>query len=184
MNYHYTDVIMTASQFTRRLDCLLSCLFRRRAQKASKLRVTGLCEGNPPMTGGFLSQRTSNAENVSIWWCHHLWRKFEPKPHFYKRKGLATSCIQKYCAFWFKSHWSLFQRTQLVIYIYTSSLVWFIAYRQTGGTPLPIMTQFTYLYVHYHALMIQSDVPSKYAEFDILTQRILFKQQWKYNAFL
>ena len=29
----------------RRLDCLLDCLFRRRSQNTSKLRVTGLCEG-------------------------------------------------------------------------------------------------------------------------------------------
>ena len=28
--------------------CLLSCLFRRRSKKTSKLRVTGLCEGNSP----------------------------------------------------------------------------------------------------------------------------------------
>ena len=45
-----------------RLDFLLYCLFRRRSKKTSKLRVTGLCEGNPPVTGGFLSQRISNAE--------------------------------------------------------------------------------------------------------------------------
>ena len=51
----------------RRLDCLLSCLFRCRSAKSSKLRVTGLCEGNPPVTGGL----ASNAENVSIWWRHH-----------------------------------------------------------------------------------------------------------------
>ena len=37
----------------RRLDCLLNRLFRRRSKKISKLRVTGLCEGNPPVTGGF-----------------------------------------------------------------------------------------------------------------------------------
>ena len=41
----------------RRLDCLLNHLFRRRSNKTSKLRVTGLCEGNPPVTGGFPSQR-------------------------------------------------------------------------------------------------------------------------------
>ena len=55
----------------RRLDCLLNRLFRRISKKTSKLRVTGLCEGNPPVTGGFPSQRASNAENVSIWWRHH-----------------------------------------------------------------------------------------------------------------
>ena len=37
----------------RRLYCLLKRLFRRRPKKSSKLRVTGLCEGNPPVTGGF-----------------------------------------------------------------------------------------------------------------------------------
>ena len=55
----------------RRLDYLLNPLFRRRSNKASKLRVTGLCEGNPPVSGEFSSQRASKAENVSIWWHHH-----------------------------------------------------------------------------------------------------------------
>ena len=55
----------------RRFDCLLNLLIRRRSQKTSKLRVTGLCEENSPMTGGFHSQRASYAENVSIWWRHH-----------------------------------------------------------------------------------------------------------------
>ena len=32
--------------------------------KTSKLRVTGLCEGNSPVTGEFPSQRVSNAEIV------------------------------------------------------------------------------------------------------------------------
>ena len=52
-------------------DCLLKRLFRRRSKKASKLRVTGLREGNSPVTGEFPTQRASNAENVSIWWRHH-----------------------------------------------------------------------------------------------------------------
>ena len=42
------------------------------AQGTSKLRVTGLCEGNSPKTGRFPSQRTSNAENITIWWRHHV----------------------------------------------------------------------------------------------------------------
>ena len=37
----------------------------------SKLRVTGLCVGNSPATGEFPAQMASNAENVSIWLCHH-----------------------------------------------------------------------------------------------------------------
>ena len=52
-------------------DCLLNRLFRRRSKKISKLRVTGLCEGNSPVTGGFPTQRASLAEHVSIWWRHH-----------------------------------------------------------------------------------------------------------------
>ena len=38
----------------------------------SKLRVTGLCAGNSPVTGEFPAQRDSNAENDSIWWRHHV----------------------------------------------------------------------------------------------------------------
>ena len=52
-------------------DCLLDRLFRRRSKKASKLPVTGLCAVNSPVTGEFLAQMASNAENVSIWWRHH-----------------------------------------------------------------------------------------------------------------
>ena len=32
-------------------DCLLNRLFRRKSKKTSKLRVSGLCEGNSPVTG-------------------------------------------------------------------------------------------------------------------------------------
>ena len=39
--------------------------------KTLKLRVTGLCGGNSPVTGEFPAQMASNAENVSIWWRHH-----------------------------------------------------------------------------------------------------------------
>ena len=52
-------------------DCLLNLLFRRRSKNTWKLRVTGLCAGNSPVTGEFPSQMASNAENVSIWWRHH-----------------------------------------------------------------------------------------------------------------
>ena len=55
----------------RRLDCLLIRLFR--PKKTPKLRVTGLCEGDTPVTVGFPSQKASIAENVSIWWCHRVY---------------------------------------------------------------------------------------------------------------
>ena len=53
------------------LDCLLNRLFRCRSKKTSKLRVTGLCAGNSPVTSEFRAQMASNVENVSIWWHHH-----------------------------------------------------------------------------------------------------------------
>ena len=69
--------------YHRRLDCLLHRLFRRRLKKTSEHRVTGLCEGNSPVTSEFPAQRVNNAENVTIWWRHpghtildyvYLWR--------------------------------------------------------------------------------------------------------------
>ena len=53
-------------------DCFLNRLFRRRSKKTSKHRVTGLCAWNSPVTGEFPAQMASNAENVSIWWLHHV----------------------------------------------------------------------------------------------------------------
>ena len=60
--YHYSDVIISAmaSQITGVfMVCSTVC-----SEKASKLNVTGLCEGNSPVTGEFPSQRASNAQNV------------------------------------------------------------------------------------------------------------------------
>ena len=47
------------------------CLFNRLFGRRSKLRVTGHCAGNSPMTGEFHAQMASYVENVSIWWRHH-----------------------------------------------------------------------------------------------------------------
>ena len=72
VNSHCNDVMISDGVSNHRhLDCLLNRLFRRRLEEASKIRVTGLCEGNPRATGGFPSQIASNTENVSIWWCLH-----------------------------------------------------------------------------------------------------------------
>ena len=51
----------------RHLQCLLNRLFRRRSTKTSKLRVTGICAGNSPVTGEFPAQRARNTNNVYIW---------------------------------------------------------------------------------------------------------------------
>ena len=52
-------------------NCSLNLSFWRNSKKTSKLRVTGLCEGNSPVAGEIPAQRNSNAKNVSIWWRHH-----------------------------------------------------------------------------------------------------------------
>ena len=41
-------------------------------RKHQTFRVTGLCAGNSPRTGEFAAQMASYAENVSIWWRHHV----------------------------------------------------------------------------------------------------------------
>ena len=38
-------------------DYLFNRLFRRRSKKTTKLRVTGLCEWNSPVTGEFLAHK-------------------------------------------------------------------------------------------------------------------------------
>ena len=54
-----------------RPECVFNRPLRCGPRNTSKLRVTGTCEGNSPVTGEFPAQRASNAENVSIPWCHH-----------------------------------------------------------------------------------------------------------------
>ena len=71
---HHSDVTMNAmaSQISS-VTIVYStvCLDADKKKKTSKLRVTGLCEGNSPVTGKLPAQRASNAENVFIWWRHH-----------------------------------------------------------------------------------------------------------------
>ena len=55
----------------RRFSCLLNRLLSLRSKKTSKLRVTGLCEGNSPVTGENPALEASNKKNVSIWWRYH-----------------------------------------------------------------------------------------------------------------
>ena len=72
-HYNYSNVIMgvMASQITS-FTIVYSTVYSGADQrKKSKLRVTGLCTGNSPLTGEFPAQMASNAENVSIWWCNH-----------------------------------------------------------------------------------------------------------------
>ena len=46
------------------IDCLSNGLFRSTSKKTSKIVFLVLCDGNPPVRGGFHSQRVSNAKNI------------------------------------------------------------------------------------------------------------------------
>ena len=46
--------------------CLLNRISRSRSKKKSKLRVTGLCEGNSPVSGEFPAQMANYTEDVAI----------------------------------------------------------------------------------------------------------------------
>ena len=87
---HYNDVIMStmASEITSLTIVYSTVYSRRRSKKTSKLRVTGLCAVNSPGTGEFTAQRDSNAENVAIWWRHHV----DCQPH---RKHVITHLLLK-----------------------------------------------------------------------------------------
>ena len=115
----------------RRLDCLVSGLFRRRSNKTSKLCVTCLCEGNQPVTGAFRWRRDINTENVSTWWRHHVtlysyitcnnshaavigWSSISPSPtivmtniewtHGWQATGLGAWASRMKCPARFVSH--------------------------------------------------------------------------------
>ena len=56
----------------RRLDGVLNRLWRCRSKETSKLRVTGLCEGNSPVSYRWIPcTKGPNAQHISIWWRHH-----------------------------------------------------------------------------------------------------------------
>ena len=71
---YYCAVIMSAmaSQITSLTIVYSTVYSRRRSKKTSKVRVTGLCAGNSPVTGEFPAQRASNAEMFPFWWRHHV----------------------------------------------------------------------------------------------------------------
>ena len=69
---HYRDVTMStlASQITSVsivYPIVRSGKDQRKHQSSASLAFV---RGNSPVTGEFLAQRVSNAENISIWWRH------------------------------------------------------------------------------------------------------------------
>ena len=73
---HYHDVIMSAmaSQITGvSIICLTVCwgAGQRKSQSSTSLVPV---RGDPPVSGGPHSQRASDAENIRVWWRHHVQR--------------------------------------------------------------------------------------------------------------
>ena len=70
---HYSDVMTSAmaSQITS-VSIVSLNVYSREDQIKHQILRHWLCEGNPAVIGGFPSQSVSNAENVFIWWRHHV----------------------------------------------------------------------------------------------------------------
>ena len=90
IDVHYNDVIMSA--MASQITSLTFVYSTRRSEKISKFLVTGLCEGNSTFTGEIPAQKASNAEKVSIWWRHHVYRSVAAMA--------ASSVKKKYFAWW------------------------------------------------------------------------------------
>ena len=90
---------------------------RAQIKETSKLRITGLCEGNSPVTGEFPSQMANNAANVSMtssWfvpWRHHgSLRKIDPNCFV---TGLRNANIMRLKYFLFIPRWKSFKKNIL-----------------------------------------------------------------------
>ena len=68
-HWHHNEHLSISNH--RLLDFLFNRLFRLTSTKTSKPALLALCEGNPPVTGQFPSQRASSAKTLSIWWRRH-----------------------------------------------------------------------------------------------------------------
>ena len=56
----------------RSIECLFNSLFRLTTKEHQMSALLSICEGNPPVTGGFPAQRDNNAKNVCIWCVHFI----------------------------------------------------------------------------------------------------------------
>ena len=56
-------------------NLLVNSLLWLTTKKALEPRNAGLCDGNPPVSGGFPSQRVSNSKMVSMPWRHNSLKK-------------------------------------------------------------------------------------------------------------
>ena len=74
------------------LHCVLNCWFRRGSKKTSKLRVTGLCAGNSPVTGEFPAQRpVTRKMSFGLILFHYQIGRLREKTYFSKQQFLYLS---------------------------------------------------------------------------------------------
>ena len=125
---HYNDVIMSAmaSQITG-VSIVCSSVGSGRWKDTWKLRVTGLCVGNSPVTGEFPAQRASNAENVTIWWRHHA-RHNKVWTVWIWEDGLYMCNINNICLNHYQNKWWLILLTHIHVIRprWVKSLYWSI----------------------------------------------------------
>ena len=96
-------------------DCLLNLLFRRRSKKISKLRVTGPCVGNSPVTGEFPTQRPVTRkmlpfDDVIMYGMANI---DTPRPEQNGRHFEMQFSWIKIAVFWFELLTSLFLKIEL-----------------------------------------------------------------------
>ena len=97
-------------------NCLLNRSFRCTSKKISKLRVTGLCDGNSPVNGEFPAQRASSAKNVAMWWRHHVTHRGRDimAAIFLATFSNEFSWVKIY-KFWLRFLWNLFLGAHIAI---------------------------------------------------------------------
>ena len=120
-NKRITNITVTSQWARWRRKSLTWRLFTQpfiqaRIKENIKARVTGLFAGNSPTTGEFHSQMASNAENVSIWWCHqdssdlaweasHYWLKSMPQAFIRESWDKITTIRFQKPSLWSKIKW-------------------------------------------------------------------------------
>ena len=69
---HYSDVIWPPWHLNSQATPLFVQPFvQPHKRKRQSCTLLALFERNPPVSSGFPSQRVSNAESLSMWWCRH-----------------------------------------------------------------------------------------------------------------
>ena len=76
----------------QQLKCFSTASLSYHQRKHQSSVLLALCEGNPPVTGGFPSQRASNSEIISMSYSYHRQATYPPPPPA-DVLGSLTGCI-------------------------------------------------------------------------------------------